>query len=385
MAGSKPRLTGDIGGACGDLGTLLPHVIGVIAVAGMAPLGILFGFGSFLVASGLFYGMPMAVQPMKAISAVLIAGELDAAGMAASGLIIGLVMLGLGATGAITPLARLIPQSVTTGLQLGLGLIMALLGLELMAEHPLFGAAILILLLALMRVRGLPAAPIVLVAAIGSGLALGYVAPPGDLAFGWALPTLVLPGWADMLYAVERAVIPQLPLTLTNAVIVTAILSRELYGAAAGRVSMRNLSLTTGLGNLLLAPLGGMPMCHGAGGVQAQYRFGARTGWAPVLLGGILLALALGFSQGAMALLGLIPMAAVGALLVVAGIDLALSRRLFDARAHCWPAIALTAGLTVLVNPAVALAAGWAVEAIAGGLRRYRAGRPSHRHTGRIR
>ena len=109
--------------------------------------------------------------------------------------------------------------------------------------------------------------------------------------------------------------LPQLPLTLSNAVIVTALVCRDLFPATAGRASERNLALSTGLANLALAPLGAMPMCHGAGGVQAQHRFGARTGLAPILLGGVLLALGLGFAASAAQLFALIPLAAVGALL----------------------------------------------------------------------
>jgi MFS superfamily sulfate permease-like transporter len=125
---------------------------------------------------------------------------------------------------------------------------------------------------------------------------------------------------------------------------------------------VRNLALTSGAANLLLAPLGAMPMCHGAGGVAAHHRFGARTGLAPVLLGIVLLVLALGFAGSAAALFAAIPSSAVGALLLVAGADLAMSKRLFDARPACWPAIVATAATTALLNPAIGLAAGWAVE-----------------------
>ena len=79
-------------------------------------------------------------------------------------------------------------------------------------------------------------------------------------------------------------------------------------------------------------------------------------------IGAALLALALAFASSAAALFAAIPTSAVGALLLVAGTDLAVSKRLFDARPHCWPAIAIAAGATALVNPAVGLAAGWAVE-----------------------
>src|SRR6267378_2815914 len=98
-------------GACGDLGTFIPHVIGAITVAGLAPAGVLFGFGLFLIATGLFYGLPLPVQPMKAVSAVILTDGLRPGEVAAAGMMLGIVLLVLGATGAIGRFARLIPLS----------------------------------------------------------------------------------------------------------------------------------------------------------------------------------------------------------------------------------------------------------------------------------
>ena len=358
------RLVGEVGGACGDLGTFIPHVVGAMTVAGLAPAGVLFGFGASCVASGLFYGLPMAVQPMKAISAVLLTGQLTPGATAAAGLVVGAVLLLLGATGLIGKMARLIPQSVTAGLQLGLGLTMGWLGLTMVLQEPWIGVPALALLFGLPRLSPfLPAAPLVLLAAVVVGAAMSQTTMPAAMGFDLRPPPLVLPGgWGDVWRAVELTVVPQLPLTLTNAVIVTAAVCRDLFPERAARASVRNLALTSGAANLLLAPFGAMPMCHGAGGVTAHHRFGARTGLAPVLLGAALLVLALGFSSSAAALFAAIPASAVGALLLVAGTDLAVSKRLFDARPACWPAIGIAAAATALVNPAVGLVAGWAVE-----------------------
>ena len=209
-----------------------------------------------------------------------------------------------------------------------------------------------------------PAAPVMLAAAIAAGWAAGLVQPPTDIGLAWSSLGVAVPSLAEIWRGIELLVLPQLPLTLTNAVIVTALVCRDLFPAAAGRASERNLALSTGLANLALAPLGAMPMCHGAGGVQAQHRFGARTGLAPVLLGSALLVLGLGFAGSAAALFAVIPLAAVGALLLVAGGDLAVSRRLFDAQPSCWPVIALAAGITLAFNPALGLLAGCAGEVV---------------------
>src|ERR1051325_7099536 len=110
----SPRLiAAEISGACGDLGTFIPHVIGAITVAGLAPAGVLFGFAVSLISTGLFYGLPLPVQPMKAISAVILTNGLRPGEVAAAGIVIGFVLLVLGISGWISRLARAIPQSVS--------------------------------------------------------------------------------------------------------------------------------------------------------------------------------------------------------------------------------------------------------------------------------
>ena len=143
-------------GACGDLGTFIPHVIGAVTVSGLAPAGVLFGFAAFLIATGLFYGLPLPVQPMKAISAVILTGGLRPGEVAAAGIIIGVLLLVLGITGWIGRLARAIPQSVSAGLQLGLGLLIGVLGLKLILATPWLGLGSLALLFALTRVPRCP-------------------------------------------------------------------------------------------------------------------------------------------------------------------------------------------------------------------------------------
>ncbi len=173
------------------------------------------------------------------------------------------------------------------------------------------------------------------------------------------LPASVEEAWRGLVVGA----LPQLPLTLSNAVLLPALLAREMFPpAAASRASERRLGIVTGTANALLAPLGALPMCHGAGGLIAQHRFGARTSGAPALLGAVLLALGLLFADDAARLLGSIPAGALGALLLLAGGDLALSRRLVEVRADCRPAIAAAAVATFALNPAVGLAAGWLAE-----------------------
>ncbi len=371
------RFLQECSGACGDLGTFIPHVIGAMTVAGLAPAGVLFGFGVFLIGSGLFYGLPVPVQPMKAVSAVILTGGLRTGEVAGAGLVMGVLLLALGITGAIGRVARFIPQSVSVGLQLGLGILMAVLGIGLMLKTPWLGIGALALLLLMIRIPYCPAAPLVLLAAVFVGWSANDAVLPEHIRLTWALPQLVIPTWPELWRSIELAVLPQLALTVTNAVIVTASLCRELFPAEAPRASERNLALSSGVANLLLAPFGAMPMCHGAGGLQAQHRFGARTGLAPMLFGAVVLIMGLGFAPSAAQLFALVPIAAVGALLIIAGSDLAISRRLFDARPSCWPVIGLTALLTVIANPALGLLVGWAAELVRGAILRHQARRYS--------
>jgi MFS superfamily sulfate permease-like transporter len=197
---------------------------------------------------------------------------------------------------------------------------------------------------------------------------------PGEVAAAGIMIGVVLlvlgvsgwigPSWPEVWRSLEVAVLPQLSLTLTNAVIVTASLSRELFRSTGEVASERRLALSSGLANVLLCPFGAMPMCHGAGGLAAQFRFGGRSGLAPIMFGAVLLLLAVGFAEHAAALFGLIPIGAVGSLLIFAGTDLAISHRLFDGKLSCLWVIGATALVTVTVNPALGLVLGWVAELI---------------------
>ena len=333
-----------------------------MTVAGLAPVGVLLGFAAFLIATGLFYGLPLPVQPMKAISAVILTGGLRPGEVAGAGIIMGVVLLVLGITGWIDRLARVIPQSVSAGLQLGLGLLMGVIGLKLILETPWIGFGSLALLFALTRVPRCPAAPLALGVAMVAGWATGNTGMASEVAVTPGAPHLVVPSWPEVWRSFQVAVLPQLSLTLTNAVIVTASLSRQLFPSTGSIATERRLALSSGLANVLLCPFGAMPMCHGAGGLGAQFRFGARTGLAPIIFGAVLLVLAVGFADNAAALFALIPMGAVGWLLIFAGTDLAISRRLFDGKPSCLWVIGATALVTVTVNPALGLILGWVAE-----------------------
>lgn len=352
----------ELSGALGDLGTLLPLMLGTIAVVGLAPTPVLLGFGLFYIASALYYRLPIPVQPMKAVAAVLLTAQVSPAGLAASGVMIGVVLLVLGVTGWIRRLARLVPQSVLAGLQLGLGLALALVSAGLMATAPVIAAVTVGLLVAFQFAPRWPSALIALAAAIALARLLDVsgmtIAATASAAF--AIPPL--PSLAETERAFSLYVLPQLSLTFTNAVLITSLIAGDYFGERAAHVTPARLSITSGLANLLLTPFGALPMCHGAGGLAAHYRFGARSGAAPLALGLALIAFALLPGGFGLAILAAIPAAALGALLLMASSELALTKRLFDSKPSCWPVIAVTAGATLWVNPFWGLLSGSVAE-----------------------
>jgi SulP family sulfate permease len=267
----------EVSGSLGDLGTFLPHIVGAITVVRMDPTGILTTFGLFYALSGAFYGVPMAVQPMKAASAAVLIEPMNPGAIAGAGLVIGAFFLLIGITGIVSRIARALPSTIAAGLQLGLGLSLGALGIRLMQGQLWLGVAISAVMLVLMRYKRMPVALIAVVVGIVVGQLLGIAPPLPRLDFGLHFPHLILPSWRDIVHGTTNAVLPQIPLTLTNAIIVTAAVSRQLFPKELHPVNERNLAITTGLGNLLAAPFGGYLMCHGAGGIAGHVRFGART------------------------------------------------------------------------------------------------------------
>lgn len=374
MPSTRKDLVKEVSGALGDIGTLLPLSLGAIGVAGLAPVPVLLGFAAFYIATGLYYRLPIPVQPMKAVAALLLTTQVSSGSLVASGVLIGAILLLLGSTGWINRVARLVPGSVLSGLQLGLGLLLAYMSLGLMATSwPLGVVTLALLVFTLKMLPNWPAAVIGLGVSVALGAVLRTTGLPLPVVDSVAFTLPELPGMDEWQQGFSVLVLPQLALTITNAIVLTALVAGDYFGEQSNRVSPARLSVSTGLANLFLVPFGALPMCHGAGGVAAHYRFGARTGLAPVLLGTGLLLVA--FIPGGLSVIAAIPMAGLGALLLVAAVELALSKRLWTAKPSCWPVIAITALVTVWADPFFGLLAGVASETVRAALvRRQNAG-----------
>ena len=360
--------SGELSGAFGDLGTFLPYVVAAVGAGILAPTPVFAGFAVGYVLVAAVYRMPVSVQPMKALGAVIIAGGLTAAETAWAGGIVGAVLLLLAAVPSFERAARAIPQSVVTGLQAGLGLMLGTVAFGLMShDWTMALASLAVLSLALLLPRG-PWVPLVVVGAV---LLVPHAGPP--------VPPAAPAGGIDTVHAVLSGVLAQLPLTLLNAVVVAAAVARTLYPDRAARVNERRLAATNGLMNLLLAPLGAMPMCHGAGGIAAHRRFGARGMGAPLIMAAACGAV-VATGPEIVGLLMSIPPAVVGALLVYAAADLILSPRLLDARPDCRPVIAAAALATVFLGALAGLITGLAAEGMRVYIRRRQ--RPGSTHSG---
>jgi Molybdate transporter of MFS superfamily len=114
----------------------------------------------------------------------------------------------------------------------------------------------------------------------------------------------------------------QVPLTLGNAIIAITEENNHLFPDRP--INESKISISTGLMNVVSAGVGGVPMCHGAGGMAGHVRFGARTGGALVILGLVLLVTALLFSGSVTTFLRLFPLPFLGVILFLTGAQLAL-------------------------------------------------------------
>jgi len=308
----------ELAGSLGDFGTIIPLILAVALVSDVNLPYILLFFGIWFILTGLYYRLPIPLEPMKAIAVIVIAGGIGSGEVAAAGLILGVIFLLLGYGRFFAIIERWVPQSVVRGIQLGLALLLFRSSLGFVVKDPTFfllGIAIIGCFYLIARYRSIPDLSAIVV--IGVGLIAGiafYGVPPVSLI---PAPQLVIPVPADFSSAFATLVLPQIVLTITNAILATSLLTRDLF---AQDVPPKKFSTTIGLMNLTSVPFGGFPMCHGAGGLAGQYRYGARTGGANVYAGMIFLIIAIFFSSSQV--LSIIAIGLLGALLIFVGIEM---------------------------------------------------------------
>jgi MFS superfamily sulfate permease-like transporter len=357
----------ELAGAFGDLGTLIPFVVAYIKLLDLDPAGILLGFGASMVAVGLYYRTPFPVQPMKAIGAIATTQAAQTATITTgavygAALVTGAIWLILGATGAAKRVADLMSRPVMVGIILGLGLSFMLDASRLMAANWWLSAGALFLTLLMLTNRRVPAMFLLLAA----GAAIAFVRDPGLLRsmaavhFAPRLPNFALRSvsWHEMVIGTLFLAIPQVPLTLGNAILAITEENNRLF--ADRPVSERKVAISTGLINLGAATVGGVPMCHGAGGMAGHVAFGARTGGASIMLGSLLIFLAVFLSPSVGLFFQMVPPEVLGVILFLAGAQLALGSCDFSKDKGERFTTVLTAGLSMW-NVGIAFAIGLAV------------------------
>ena len=318
-------------GAFGDLGTLIPFVVAYISLLKVDPYGMLLAFGLAKIAAGLYYRTPFPVQPMKAIGTVATAQTAQTLTLTpnhvyGAGLVSGAIWLLLGVTGTAKKVADLVSRPVAIGIVLGLGFGFMLEGIKMMAQGWLLGAAALLGTLLLLSARTVPVMFLLLVAGAVTAIARdsALLDEFARLSMQPRLPAFALGTltWHELMIGAVFLALPQVPLTLGNAVIAVTEENNRLFPDRP--VTEKKVAVSTGIMNLLAPLIGGVPMCHGAGGMAGHVRFGARTGGSLVILGGLVLVTALLFSGSVDLIFRMFPAPILGVILFMTGAQLAL-------------------------------------------------------------
>jgi xanthine/uracil/vitamin C permease (AzgA family) len=321
----------ELSGAFGDIGTDLPLLVGMILASGMDSAGVLIMFGLLQMATALTYGIPMPVQPLKAVATLVIAQKIAGNIVVGAGLAIGVVMLVLTATGLLEWLARVIPKTVVRGIQFGLGLQLSLLALTTYVQSAGTGGYLVafvafVITIALIGNRRYPPALFV----IAVGLLYGFISPAGPEAisgrFDLRLPEFGVPAAGDIITGFLLLGLPQIPLSIGNSILATQRIAADYFPEK--RIAVRTIGFTYSLMNLAAPFLGGVPVCHGSGGMAGHYLFGARTGGSVVIYGSFYLLLGLFFSSAFASVIHAFPLPVLGVILLFEG--LALIRLLAD-------------------------------------------------------
>ena len=351
----------ELAGAFGDIGTDLPLLVALVVTCGLDASSVCTVFGVLQIATGALYGIPMPVQPLKAMAAIMLAQRLPAGTLAGGGIVIGAVMLLLALTGLLDWMARAVPKEVVRGIQLGLGITLATLALRSYIPsggawgYALAGAS-MAMLLVLGRQHRFPAP----LAVIGLGLLYAAVMLHEPFAFGLRAPSLIVPTRQQLLDGALLLALPQIPLSLSNSVFATSQTTRDLFPAR--QVPVRKIGITYGLMNLVAPWFGGVPVCHGCGGLAGFAAFGARTGAAPVMYGSMYVALGLFFAPGFARVVHIFPLPVLGVVLLFEAVALmALVRDVAAEPQQLWVALAVAAAV-------VALPLGYAIGLVAGTL-----------------
>jgi len=314
-------------GAFGDIGTDFPLIVGMILAAGLDSASVLFTFGVMQIFTGSFYKMPMPIQPLKAMATIVITQKISPNILYGGGLAIGISMLLLNITKLIDWISRVVPKAVIRGIQLGLGIKLGLLALQDyviadgVAGYYLAAAAFL---LAIFLIGNRKYPPAIFIIMLGMFYAFIFKVDAHSFinAVGIHLPQIHTPTWADILTGFLILTIPQIPLSIGNSILATNQIANDWYPKHT--VTIRKISYTFSLVNLINPFFSGIPTCHGSGGIVGHHTFGGRTGGSVIIYGCLYIFLGLFLSQGFDTLVHIFPLPILGILLLFESLGLML-------------------------------------------------------------
>ncbi|KAI9020906.1 hypothetical protein CLU79DRAFT_204578 [Phycomyces nitens] len=334
----------EVSGSLGDLGTLLPVMIS-LAVAGQIDLTSTLWFtGIWNIASGLFFESPVCVQPMKAIAAVVLSSNMSIEENMSAGLSVAAVIFFLGATRTIHLVSNYTPTSVWH------------ISYANWSDNFTWVLLATIFVFACYRTK-VPSALILFLIGLLFALIRMFVTDkntmiPHPVAGGYYPNTIIHPTPAEFRTGFLNAGLGQIPLTCLNSVVALSILIDDLFPDK--HVNTASISMSVGLMNLIGCWFGAMPVCHGAGGLAGQYRFGARSEVSVILLGLAKLLLGIIFGSSLVGLLQYFPNSMLAVMLFVSGVELAHAAQAINRgvesdviRAENWTIMLVTMGALV--------------------------------------
>jgi len=332
-------------GAIGDSVTVLPFVVAVAVLTDLSLSMMLIWFGVFQIVWGLVYGVPISVEPMKALAALILAGTITTGEFLLAGILLGVVLLGMGMTDTLGRVGQYIGSPVVRGIQFGVGLVLIESGLRIgVADPRLAGLAVgAVLLVIILGYWNLSAIVVLVLGGLIAGFEIGIPSPTIPTTDG-----MFLASTASLTLPTIEAAVAQLAMSVGNAALAASILLSDYFDRD---ISADTLSTSMGAMNLVALPFGALPMCHGSGGIAGKYAFGARTAGANVILGVGYITIAL----VAVELVAAYPVSMLGVILVLIGLQLG---RTSIEQSQAYPLVIGIGILGLVVNLGVAFLIG---------------------------
>ena len=232
----------EFGGALGDWGTLIPFIIGYISIVGLNPAGVFLCLGITNIILGIKFNLPLPVQPQKTIGTIAISEAWSPNLVISTGFGTGIIWTILGFTKFLEKIVRKVPQVAVRGIQLGLGLILGWTAIQLISLDILLGIISFSVILVSIKFKKIPSS--IILVALGIILIIwNHSIDLSDIQFKLPIFTFLIPRWDNILWGMLFAGIAQLFLTLTNVMIATVSLIKELFPEKIEEVSASNLAL----------------------------------------------------------------------------------------------------------------------------------------------